>query len=144
MKRFFILLLLLFSFTAASAKKEIYYSSKWCVEKGGTEKPLRLSDGTFVDCLLPKYAVEADFAHKWYESIGQSLHYARMTGRLPAILLIVEKESEVKFIEKALLEIDYYKLPITVCTLYAFPGAVNNGLCSEAWDENGDIVNEQK
>ena len=36
---------------------------------------------TRVDCLTDKYAIEFDFASKWAEALGQSLHYAYATGR---------------------------------------------------------------
>jgi len=55
-----------------------------------------LRDGTRVDCLTKNYAVEFDFAEKWAEAVGQSLHYARLTGEDPAIVLIIEKESDWK------------------------------------------------
>ena len=43
-----------------------------------------------VDCLTDKYAVEFDFANKWAESIGQALHYLRMTGKKAKVVLILE------------------------------------------------------
>ena len=49
-----------------------------------------LDDGARVDCLLPDYAVEFDFAEKWAESIGQALYYGLKTGRQPAVVLIME------------------------------------------------------
>lgn len=47
-------------------------------------------DYTRVDCLTDKYAVEFDFANKWAESIGQALHYQRMTGKKAKVVLILE------------------------------------------------------
>jgi hypothetical protein len=38
--------------------------------------------------------VEFDWAEKWAEAVGQSLHYARMTGKRPGIVLILREESE--------------------------------------------------
>lgn len=48
-----------------------------------------LADKTRVDCLTNEYAIEVDFAKKWAEAIGQSLYYAQMTGKKPAIGFIV-------------------------------------------------------
>jgi hypothetical protein len=42
-----------------------------------------------VDCLTDEYAIEVDFAKKWAESVGQSLYYAEMTGKKPAVGFIV-------------------------------------------------------
>jgi len=50
-----------------------------------------LSDKTRVDCLTSTYAIEVDFASKWAESVGQSLHYGFMTDKKSGVLLIMEK-----------------------------------------------------
>ena len=87
------LTIVLFIQCAAIAKRdypERYYQNKWCNKYFGVQE-YELSDKTRVDCLTTNYAVEFDFAQKWAESIGQSLHYAEMTGKNPAIVLIIEK-----------------------------------------------------
>jgi len=50
-----------------------------------------LSDKTRVDCLTSTYAIEVDFASKWAERIGQSLHYGLMTDKKSGVLLIIER-----------------------------------------------------
>ena len=72
---------------------ERYYQENLCY--GATE--VRLPDRTRVDCLTRDYAVEFEFAPKWAEAVGQSLHYAAMTGRRPAIYLIVENEKQWRY-----------------------------------------------
>ena len=62
----------------------------------------KLPDGTRVDILTDDLAIEGDFARKWYEAIGQAAHYAGKTGKKPAILLIVKKSHEEKYIKAAL------------------------------------------
>jgi hypothetical protein len=74
------------------------YQRPWRIAQGGTLE-YRLDDQTRVDCLLPEYAVEVEFAHKWAESIGQSLFYAMKTDRKPGILLIVG-EKDQRFIDR--------------------------------------------
>jgi hypothetical protein len=54
----------------------------------------RLFDRTRVDCLTDNYAIEVDFAKKWAEGIGQSLYYADVTGKIPAVGLIVGKKDK--------------------------------------------------
>lgn len=61
-----------------------------------------LPDGTRVDILTDDLAIEVDFARKWYEAIGQAAHYARLTQKKPAILLIVKEEKEEKYVTAAL------------------------------------------
>jgi len=71
----------------AMAMPEAEYVDRWCEGRGQVE--FILEDQTRVDCLMPGFAVEADFGHKWAEAIGQSLYYGRMTDRQPGVLLIV-------------------------------------------------------
>ena len=97
-----IALILLLSCQISQAKhlySEKYYQNIWCEKQNGI-KEFRLIDGTRVDCLTKTQAVEFDFAPKWAEAIGQSLHYARLTGKNPAIVLIIEKNSDFKYYNK--------------------------------------------
>jgi len=48
----------------------------------------RLHDGSRVDCLTDKYAIEVDFSKKWKEAIGQALYYGVETNKQPAIAII--------------------------------------------------------
>lgn len=57
----------------------------------------RLDDGTRVDCLTEIYAIEYDFANKWYNALGQSLYYSMKTGKKAGIVLIFRKESDLKY-----------------------------------------------
>lgn len=86
--------------TSVQAKylhKEAEYRDAWC--QGETE--VRLPNGNRADCITDKYAVEIDFAAKYHEAIGQALDYADQTGKRPAILLIVEKEKDWRYVNKA-------------------------------------------
>lgn len=83
---------------ASHLHKEAEYRDAWCI--GQTE--VKMEDGTRADCVTTNYAVEVDFAQKWAEGIGQSLHYARLTGKQPAILLIIEKQTDWRFFKRAL------------------------------------------
>ena len=90
------LVLLLLSAPTFALEKD--YQLPWCTSQGGIIE-YRLSDGTRVDCLTQTHAVEVDFASKWAEAVGQSLHYANMTGKAPGILLIVDP-TEGRFVER--------------------------------------------
>lgn len=76
--------------------KEADYVKAYC--KGEIE--YRLPDNTRVDCLTEEYAIEFDWAKKWAESIGQSLYYAKMTGKKPAVAIILKKNKDRKYIER--------------------------------------------
>ena len=81
-------------------KTERYYQLK-CNEIFQGKVEYRLADSTRVDILTDDLAIEIDFASKWYEAIGQACHYSRMTGKRPAILLIVKEQYQEKYIEPA-------------------------------------------
>jgi len=86
---------------------EKYYQTEWCNANGGTME-YKLNDETRVDCLTNDYAVEVEFAKKWAESIGQALYYGEKTGRQPSIVLIIEKQSDMKY---------YYRI-LPLCSFY--------------------------
>ena len=94
---------------------EKWYQERWCAKQGG-ETEVQLRDKTRCDCLTDDHAVEVDFAPKWAEAIGQSLHYAKMTGGQAGILLIVEQHKDKKYLTRLQGAIDYHKLPIKVWT----------------------------
>ena len=96
--------------------KEADYVNALC--RGQIE--YRLSDRTRVDCLTETDAAEYDFARKWAESIGQSLHYAKMTGRKAKIVLIKKKTSDERYVQRAQGVIERYHLPIMLQTVSAF------------------------
>ena len=77
---------------------EKHYQTLLCNEYDG-EMEYVLEDRTRVDCLTQEYAIEVDFASKWAESIGQSLYYAHMTGKEPAVGLIVG-ENDSRFLKR--------------------------------------------
>ncbi len=85
---------------ASHLYKESYYQKKWCDSWHGIME-YKLSDDTRVDCLTKTYAVEFDFAPKWAESVGQSLYYAQETSKKPAIVLILEKDTDYKYYTRA-------------------------------------------
>lgn len=103
------------SYATITTPKESDYQTEWC--KGQIE--VRLPDQTRVDCLTDEYAIEIDFANKWKQAIGQSLHYALVTGKKPAIALIVRQPSDQKYVEQLKAVLAANELEITV---YAIEG----------------------
>jgi len=96
MKIFFIIFTLLLTNNYVFAGRlynEAYYQNLWCNRWNGITE-YKLSDHTRVDCLTKNYAVEFDFAKKWAEAVGQSIHYGQMTGKKPAIILIIEQPKD--------------------------------------------------
>ena len=95
--------------------KESYYQNEWC--KGQIE--VRLPDRTRVDCLTDEYAIEIDFAINWKQGIGQSLHYALVTGKKPGIALILRKPTDQRYVDQLKAVLEANKLGIVV---YAIKG----------------------
>ncbi len=85
--------------TTTVKKNERYYQEKMCNQLGGVMEK-RLFDNARVDCLTDEYAIEVDFAKKWAEGIGQSLYYAKMTGKKPAVGLIIDLNKEQQFLKR--------------------------------------------
>ena len=112
-----VLLLILISANvyAKHLHPEKYYQNLWCKENKGISE-FKLIDDTRVDCLTENHAVEFDFASKWAEAIGQSLHYARMTNKRPAIVLIIEKESDFKYYNKIKPLCEQYNIDLKYTT----------------------------
>lgn len=79
---------------------EAYYQGLWCDRQGGVTE-IRLPDRARIDCLTEKYATEVDFAEKaWKEGVGQALWYALVTRRKPGVLVIMERESDCKYLTR--------------------------------------------
>lgn len=78
---------------------EKYYQDQWCTSDFG-RKEVVLWDTTRVDCLAKDYAIEFDFAKKWAESIGQSLYYSKLTGKKPAVALILTAPTDYKYVKR--------------------------------------------
>ncbi len=111
--------------TFANAKHlytEKQYQDAWC-NKGEKEVVLRLDPKTtsFVrcDCISKKdteqeFAIEIDFAKKWYEGLGQALFYSALTGKRAGVALIVENAEELKYIKRLKWVIKEKNLDVTV------------------------------
>lgn len=84
--------------SAAHKHTERWYQEQWCTEG---QMEYQLPDHTRVDCLTDTHAVEVDFAKKWYEGYTQARWYAIHTSRRAALLLIIEKETDLVYFHRA-------------------------------------------
>ena len=72
---------------------------KALAEKYEGKVEVRLWDATRVDLLTEEYAIEADWSYKWAEGIGQALYYAEVTGKKPAVMILVKDlKKETRYI----------------------------------------------
>lgn len=105
----FILIPVLLSCSAFSiaSQYEKDYQREWC--KGEIE--VKLHDKTRVDCLTETHAIEIDWCNKWAEGVGQSLYYAKVTGKKPGLALICSPKNVARYSERVKLaapEIDIF------------------------------------
>ena len=116
-----LVIMMVLATTCQAKEKESFYQEQWCNKRGG-HLEYKLHDGTRVDCVWPiagkGFAVEFDFAPKWAEAIGQSLHYARMTGLDAAIVLIMLDDKDKKYFQRAYWNIKHYDLPIALWVMW--------------------------
>ncbi len=114
---------LILALTAPAVAKHLHperwYQCQWAKAHGGITE-YRLADGKRVDILTDKYAIEVDFAHKFYEAVGQALLYAARTGKQPGILLILEDPADQKYLANLAEILTYWHLPIQVWAIENF------------------------
>ena len=78
--------------------------TEYGIEDGSDSLEIRLFNGKRIDLIWSDYAIEVDWANKFPEGIGQSLYYAAVTHRKPAVLLLVKNPiKDQKYIEQALV-----------------------------------------
>ena len=87
------------------------YTSKWCASQGGREG-IVYDDKTRPDCVTDTHVFEFECAKKWYEAVGQSLHYGLKSGKKAAVVLILTGHKDTKYWERISAVVKQYQLPI--------------------------------
>jgi hypothetical protein len=67
-----------------------------------------------VDLLTDDYAIEVDSLEKFHEAIGQSLHYAKETGKKPGIAIFImdPKQSDKAKLKYLIRLCNYYRIKV--------------------------------
>ena len=78
---------------------EDYYQDKIAKQVHG-QREVILDDRTRIDIVTDTEVIEVEFAHKFYEAIGQSAHYCVKSGKKPVIWLIKESANDQKYIDR--------------------------------------------
>lgn len=63
------------------------FTDKWCSTYQG-ETRIEMVDGSFVDCVIKNQVIEIEKVSKWKEGLISVLHYARLSGKKPGLVLI--------------------------------------------------------
>lgn len=104
-------IVLVSTLSAKHLHSERFYQEIFCDKiKGKTE--VVLSDKSRIDCLTDEHAIEVDFAVKFKEAIGQALYYSVMSGKKPAVYLIIEKDSDLKYLKRLKRVAEKYKIEV--------------------------------
>jgi len=110
MKYIFIFLLLINN-AIAHQFLEKEYQDKWCKEHKGKQE-IVLNSGERADCITDEYAIEFDFAKKYYEAIGQSLLYSIEANKKAGIVLILENTKDYKYLKRLQIVADVYNIKV--------------------------------
>jgi len=67
-----------------------------------------------IDLLSDDYAIEVDKLEKFHEAIGQALHYAKETGKKPAIAIYIvdHQQGDKEKLKYVMWLCDYYKIKV--------------------------------
>ena len=106
--------------TGASTPKklsEAFYRDYWAKKKGGLRTEVRCPDGTRCDIVSDKYAIEVDWAYKWYEGFGQALWYGFQLNKKPSLLLILRSSADSKYVIKAHSLAKHHGIDLQVATI---------------------------
>jgi len=102
----------------ASKKTETEWVEHIAKDYGVSKANIEVGLATGVRCDMltddGRFAVEVDWAMKWAEGIGQSLYYAECTNREPALLLLLKKSADRKYIDRAMVVCAKYNITVWV------------------------------
>jgi hypothetical protein len=67
-----------------------------------------------IDLLTDEYVIEVDRLESFHEAIGQALHYAKETGKKPAIAIFMEeqREEDKEKLKYVIRLCGYYKIKV--------------------------------
>lgn len=115
--RFLVFMFTLCLSMSVFAERESYYRDRDCNDRQGIAES-RNTDGTYTDCLTPDLAIEYDFANKWYECISQAGHYAILTDRQGACVLIYKSDNDIRYLIRATrFTTEYMRKPIPILVI---------------------------
>jgi hypothetical protein len=116
MKKSLLLASLLVGLLSAPAHAKHLHPERWYVDNfcKGIQESHVYTYNWRVDCETPKEVQEFDFAAKRDEALGQALRYAAVTGKQGVVVLILETESDRKYVNELLMTIQHHDLNIRV------------------------------
>ena len=103
-------------FIGGGERNEAYYRDQWASIHGG-EIEVRLTDGTRCDIVTDDYAIEVEWAQKWYEGFGQSLWYGFQLNKKPAIVMILRSKEDQKYVYRIDSLAKHHKVDLKVWTV---------------------------
>lgn len=96
---------------------EADYRDFWARSHPGSEVEVRCPDGTRCDITHDGYAIEVDWANKWYEGFGQALWYGFQLNMRPAVLLILRTEEDRRYVYRINSLAEHHGIDLRVMTI---------------------------
>jgi hypothetical protein len=109
-----IILILLLTISNVNAKNKMLekeYQAIDCEARGGKSE-VTIKGGR-IDCETKYHVIEYDFANKWAECLGQIMYYSKMKNKIGLCVLIVENNSDYKYVKKLEEAISYHQVYIS-------------------------------
>lgn len=106
--------------TAGEPKHAESWYTKALAEVLAARSEVALKNGTRCDVFATHFVIEVEFAPKWVDGIGRALSSGSQTGRRGAIALILESDSDERFLKRLREVISWHQLPIAVIVLRPF------------------------
>jgi spore coat polysaccharide biosynthesis predicted glycosyltransferase SpsG len=114
------LLLLIFLFACGAPQQQVLHTERDFQEAfnevyfhGKAKMEVAVKYGR-IDLLTDDYAIEVDRLEKFHEAMGQALHYAKETGRKPAIAIFIvdHKQGDKEKLKYVTALCNYYKIKV--------------------------------
>jgi hypothetical protein len=102
--------------SAGNGRPESYYADKHCASLSG-KREVRMPDGTRADCMTSSRVFEVDFADKWYEAVGQALHYAKQSNKRGAAVIVCRRPADAEKLRRLRALVEFYSLPMDVFSI---------------------------
>ena len=103
-------------FLAAVAHAHYEHDARTMLCAGMDQEVWLETSRTRADCISATHAIEVDWSPHWAEGIGQSLHYADITGLRPGLILVCKDGAAVcqRHFYNAEQTIRNWQMPITI------------------------------
>jgi hypothetical protein len=105
--------------SSPKACTESFYQEQYAEKLGGRAE-VTTPGGARCGILTDTHAIEADFADKWAEAVGQSLNYVTQKGKNAGIVLLLKDRGDEKHLERLREMVRHCSMDIEIFSHRAF------------------------